>query len=156
MLCCTSPRSRPTPARSGGRASRRGRGSGWFGPWASTSTTVISVARPGLLGAPRIEIVDDLDEVAGHWAATGSGRSAPGRRWSTRTRLPARRCPGLRPREPRTAAVWLDERPDRAVRIPIRPEARSLNLANAAAIGVFEAVRQLAAPDPGPKARPPS
>ncbi len=38
---------------------------------------------------------------------------------------------------------WLDERPDRAVRIPIRPEARSLNLANAAAIGLFEAVRQI-------------
>ena len=32
---------------------------------------------------------------------------------------------------------------DRLVRIPIRPEARSLNLANAVAIGLFEAVRQL-------------
>ena len=50
-------------------------------------------------------------------------------------------------------ASWLDERPDRAVRIPIRPEARSLNLANAVAIGVFEAVRQIGGPDPGPKAR---
>lgn len=29
----------------------------------------------------------------------------------------------------------------RALRIPIRPEARSLNLANAVAIGVFEAIR---------------
>ena len=48
---------------------------------------------------------------------------------------------------------WLDERPDRAVRIPIRPEARSLNLANAVAIGLFEAVRQVGGPDPGPKAR---
>ena len=38
---------------------------------------------------------------------------------------------------------WRDDRPDRAVRIPIRPEARSLNLANAVAIGVFEAVRQI-------------
>jgi tRNA (cytidine/uridine-2'-O-)-methyltransferase len=38
---------------------------------------------------------------------------------------------------------WLGERPDRAVRIPIRPEARSLNLANAAAIGLFEALRQV-------------
>lgn len=38
---------------------------------------------------------------------------------------------------------WLEARPDRLVRIPIRPEARSLNLANAAAIAVFEAVRQL-------------
>ena len=48
---------------------------------------------------------------------------------------------------------WLDERPDRALRIPIRPEARSLNLANAVAIAVFEAVRQIGGPDPGPKAR---
>jgi tRNA (cytidine/uridine-2'-O-)-methyltransferase len=37
----------------------------------------------------------------------------------------------------------LSETPDRALRIPIRPEARSLNLANAVAIGVFEALRQL-------------
>jgi tRNA (cytidine/uridine-2'-O-)-methyltransferase len=44
---------------------------------------------------------------------------------------------------------WLDERPDRAVRIPIRPEARSLNLANAVAIGLFEAARQLGGPDSG-------
>jgi tRNA (cytidine/uridine-2'-O-)-methyltransferase len=32
---------------------------------------------------------------------------------------------------------------ERAVRIPIRPEARSLNLANAAAVALFEAVRQI-------------
>ena len=38
----------------------------------------------------------------------------------------------------------LGEAGDRALRIPIRPEARSLNLANAVAIGVFEAVRQIA------------
>jgi tRNA (cytidine/uridine-2'-O-)-methyltransferase len=38
----------------------------------------------------------------------------------------------------------LIEAAERAVRIPIRPEARSLNLANAVAIGVFEAVRQFA------------
>ncbi len=40
-------------------------------------------------------------------------------------------------------ARWLNERRDRALRIPIRAEARSLNLANAAAIAVFEAVRQI-------------
>lgn len=40
-------------------------------------------------------------------------------------------------------ASWLAERPDRALRIPIRPAARSLNLANAASIAVYEAVRQL-------------
>jgi tRNA (cytidine/uridine-2'-O-)-methyltransferase len=44
---------------------------------------------------------------------------------------------------------WLNEQPDRVLKIPIRPEARSLNLANAAAIGVFEAVRQLDAGSAG-------
>lgn len=38
---------------------------------------------------------------------------------------------------------WLSDRPDRAVRIPIRPEARSLNLANAVSVAAFEAVRQI-------------
>jgi tRNA (cytidine/uridine-2'-O-)-methyltransferase len=38
---------------------------------------------------------------------------------------------------------WLTDRPDRAVRIPIRPEARSLNLANAVSVAAFEAVRQI-------------
>jgi len=38
---------------------------------------------------------------------------------------------------------WLTARPDRAVRIPIRPEARSLNLSNAVAVAAFEAVRQM-------------
>jgi tRNA (cytidine/uridine-2'-O-)-methyltransferase len=38
---------------------------------------------------------------------------------------------------------WLSEQPSRALRIPICAEARSLNLANAVAVAVFEAVRQL-------------
>src|SRR5271166_3081268 len=38
---------------------------------------------------------------------------------------------------------WLEECPDRSLRIPIRPEARSLNLANAVAIALFEGIRQL-------------
>jgi tRNA (cytidine/uridine-2'-O-)-methyltransferase len=37
----------------------------------------------------------------------------------------------------------LNERPDRALRIPIFPQARSLNLANAVAIAVYEGMRQL-------------
>jgi tRNA (cytidine/uridine-2'-O-)-methyltransferase len=41
---------------------------------------------------------------------------------------------------------WLSERPDRALRIPIRPEARSLNLASAVAIAAFEAIRQIGNP----------
>ena len=40
---------------------------------------------------------------------------------------------------------WLTGAPDRAVRIPIRPEARSLNLSNAVAVAVFEAVRRISA-----------
>ena len=36
----------------------------------------------------------------------------------------------------------LIERPERSLRIPIQPEARSLNLSNAVAIGAFEAARQ--------------
>lgn len=39
----------------------------------------------------------------------------------------------------------LAEAGDRALRIPMRPEARSLNLANAAAVGLYEAVRQIGA-----------
>jgi tRNA (cytidine/uridine-2'-O-)-methyltransferase len=38
---------------------------------------------------------------------------------------------------------WLKERPDRALRIPIRPEARCLNLANAVAIAIYEGIRQI-------------
>jgi len=38
---------------------------------------------------------------------------------------------------------WLTAYAERALRIPIRPEARSLNLANAVAVAVFEAVRQV-------------
>jgi tRNA (cytidine/uridine-2'-O-)-methyltransferase len=38
---------------------------------------------------------------------------------------------------------WLNESADHALRIPVRPEARSLNLANAVAIAVYEAVRQI-------------
>ena len=42
-------------------------------------------------------------------------------------------------------ARWLSEQAERVLRIPIRPEARSLNLANAVAVAVFEAVRQIEA-----------
>src|SRR5262249_30383127 len=38
---------------------------------------------------------------------------------------------------------WLSSCPNRLVRIPIRPEARSLNLANAAAVAMFEVIRQI-------------
>jgi len=38
---------------------------------------------------------------------------------------------------------WIEENPERALRIPMRPEARSLNLANAAAVGLYEAYRRI-------------
>jgi tRNA (cytidine/uridine-2'-O-)-methyltransferase len=37
----------------------------------------------------------------------------------------------------------VDEHPDAALRIPMRPEVRSLNLSSAAAVVMYEAVRQL-------------
>lgn len=39
------------------------------------------------------------------------------------------------------------------VRIPMHPEARSLNLASAAAVGIYDALRQLAPPTPPPEMR---
>ena len=91
-------------------------------------------------------VVDRLDEVV---AALGRDRL-----WSFSTKGPGSYtdvayrpgdAPGLRPREPRPPRpLARDVRSaDRLVRIPIRPEARSLNLANAVAIGLFEAVRQI-------------
>lgn len=45
----------------------------------------------------------------------------------------------------------LDRAPERAVRLPQRDaRVRSLNLANAAAVGAYEALRQLGFPDPAP------
>ena len=42
---------------------------------------------------------------------------------------------------------FLEEHRESCVRIPMRPEARSLNLSNAVAITVYEALRQLAFPN---------
>jgi tRNA (cytidine/uridine-2'-O-)-methyltransferase len=98
--------------------------------------------------------VDSLEEVA---AILGRDRL-----WSFSTRVApvytdAHYRPGdalvFGPESRGLPISWLEERRDRAVRIPIRPEARSLNLANAVAIGLFEAVRQIGRPDPGPQAR---
>jgi tRNA (cytidine/uridine-2'-O-)-methyltransferase len=89
------------------------------------------------------KLVDGLDEVV---SALGRDRL-----WSFSTKAAcvyteARYRPGdalvFGPESRGLPAHWLNERPDRAVRIPIRPEARSLNLANAVAIALFEVVRQ--------------
>ena len=50
----------------------------------------------------------------------------------------------------------LAEAGGRALRIPMRPEARSLNLANAASIALYEAVRQAAAGNSPPVSGMPS
>ena len=109
------------------------------------------IRRSGLDYWPHLDwkVVDHLDEVA---AALGRDRL-----WlfSTKAGLVytrARYRPGdglvFGPESRGLPASWLDSRPDRAVRIPIRPEARSLNLGNAASIGLFEALRQIEG-DPG-------
>ncbi len=41
---------------------------------------------------------------------------------------------------------FLEEHRDRCIRLPMRPEARSLNLSNSVAITVYEALRQLGFP----------
>jgi tRNA (cytidine/uridine-2'-O-)-methyltransferase len=91
-----------------------------------------------------LRVVDALAEVA---AALGDDRI-----WSFTTK--AARVYTDASYEPGDALVfgpesrglpphWLCDRPQRALRIPIRPEARSLNLANAVSIAIFEAVRQI-------------
>lgn len=91
-----------------------------------------------------LSIVDDPAEIA---AAPGIGR-----RWLFTTRAPRTYTEvAYRPDDalvfgPESRglpAAWLRERPEHAVRIPMRPEARSLNLANAVAIGLYEALRQI-------------
>lgn len=99
-------------------------------------------------------VVDGLDEVA---SALGRDRLWSFSTRSNRVYTEASYATGdalvFGPESRGLPLSWLDERPDRAVRIPIRPEARSLNLASAVAIGLFEAARQIGGPDPGPRAR---
>ena len=94
----------------------------------------------------RSAIVDRLDDVLAHFG--------PDRLWwfSTRADRPYTSAPFREgdalvfgPESRGLPAARLDEGDPlgRALRIPIRPEARSLNLANAASIAVFEALRQI-------------
>ena len=91
-----------------------------------------------------LRVVNHLDE-----AATSLGRD---RLWSFSTRASllyteAVFQPGdafvFGPESRGLPRSWLADRPDRSLRIPIRPEARSLNLANAVAIVLYEALRQI-------------
>ncbi|MDR3619952.1 MAG: tRNA (cytidine(34)-2'-O)-methyltransferase [Paludisphaera borealis] len=92
----------------------------------------------------RYHVVDDLDEV--------TRRLGPDRLWWFSTK--AARIYTEAPFRPGDALVfgsesrglprkWIDGDPERALRIPMRPEARSLNLANAAAVGLYEAFRRI-------------
>jgi tRNA (cytidine/uridine-2'-O-)-methyltransferase len=91
-----------------------------------------------------LRVVDSLVEVA---AALGRDRlwSFSSKATSTYTDVSYRPGDALvfGPESRGLPRHWLTERPDRSVRIPIRSEARCLNLANAVAVAVFEAVRQL-------------
>jgi tRNA (cytidine/uridine-2'-O-)-methyltransferase len=92
-------------------------------------------------------VVDHLDEVVN---ALGRDRlwsfSTKGQRLYTEVDYQPGDALVFGPESRGLPAAWRDARPDLLVRIPIRPEARSLNLANAAAIALYEAVRQLGAP----------
>lgn len=111
------------------------------------------IRRAGLDYWPHLDyvVVDGLDEVA---AVLGRDRM-----WSFSTKAESAYTsapfqPGdalvFGPESRGLAASWLAERPDRNVRIPICPEARSLNLSTSVAIGLAEAVRQTApAGEPG-------
>ncbi len=91
-----------------------------------------------------LRVVDSLDE-----AADAIGRE---RLWSFTTK--AARPYSEASFQPGDALVfgpesrglpdrWLASQPaERLLRIPLRPEARSLNLSSAVAIGLFEAIRQ--------------
>jgi tRNA (cytidine/uridine-2'-O-)-methyltransferase len=90
------------------------------------------------------KVVDCLDDVVKEL-----GRD---RLWSfstkgTRTYTDARYLPAdtliFGPESRGLPQHWLTSQADHVLRIPIRPEARSLNVANAVAVGVFEAMRQI-------------
>jgi len=92
-------------------------------------------------------VVDHLDEVV---AALGRDRlwSFSTRARTTYTDATYRPGDGLvfGPESRGLPDSWRTARPDRLVRIPIRPEARSLNLSSAVAIALFEALRQIGGP----------
>jgi len=92
----------------------------------------------------RLQVVDRLDDVI---QAVGRDRiwsfTTKAARIYTNAAFTAGDALLFGPESRGLPSRWLDDHPDRAVRIPMRPEARSLNLANAAAIAVFEAVRQI-------------
>jgi tRNA (cytidine/uridine-2'-O-)-methyltransferase len=112
------------------------------------------IKRAGLDYWPHLEwkVVDDLDEVA---KILGPERlwlfSTRGTTSYTSVRFALGDALVFGPESRGLPASLLDAWPGRSLRIPIRPEARSLNLSNSAAVAVFEAVRQHEANDLRPK-----
>jgi tRNA (cytidine/uridine-2'-O-)-methyltransferase len=106
------------------------------------------IRRAGLDYWPHLDwrVVDHLDEVA---EALGRDRlwlfSTRGTTSYTEARFALGDALVFGPESRGLPTSWLEARPDRALRIPIRPEARSLNLSNSAAVALFEAVRQVGA-----------
>jgi tRNA (cytidine/uridine-2'-O-)-methyltransferase len=89
-------------------------------------------------------VVDHLDEVV---AALGRDRlwsfTARARQSYTHVAFQPGDALVFGPESRGLPGSWLATHPDRLVRIPIRAPARSLNLANAVAIALFEALRQI-------------
>jgi tRNA (cytidine/uridine-2'-O-)-methyltransferase len=105
------------------------------------------IKRAGLDYWPHLDwkVVDHLDEVVD---ALG-----PDRLWSFTTKASRsyinaqfQQGDGLvfGPESRGLARSWLESQAGRTLRIPIEPEARSLNLGTSVAIGLFEALRQSA------------
>ena len=102
--------------------------------------------RAGLDYWPHLDwrVVDSLGEVSD---ALGADRLWS---FSTKAELPYTAAPYragdalvFGPESRGLPESWLASHPERSVRIPIRPEARSLNLGTAVAIGLFEALRTI-------------
>jgi len=90
-----------------------------------------------------LAVVDGLDEVAAAIFGTMWYFSTKGRRsyWDVVYRAGDALVFG--PETRGLPASLVEQNPDASLRIPIRPEARSLNLSNSVAVAAFEAVRQL-------------
>ena len=104
-----------------------------------------NVRRAGLDYWPHLDlrVVDHIDEVV---EALGRDRLWSFSTRATRPYSEAMFQPGdglvFGPESRGLPLSWIEARPDHSLRIPIRPEARSLNLSNSVAIGLFEALRQ--------------
>ena len=120
-------------------------------PLAGAATRVF-ISTTGTSAARALDYWEHLDLRVVEFPRRGRASPAPGRLWyfstkAKRSYTDAEFAVGdalvFGPETRGLPERLLSDAADRALRIPIRPEARSLNLANAVAIGVFEAVRQI-------------